>query len=606
MPWHNQGMRVDWKSLRRWVAVVPSATLFLLAVASAAACGNAHGEGGGELPDGGGGDGSGSGGDGPCPTGAVCECAVSTQATDCGTHEICDFTSGPGRSCACAPAYAKDGSGACAFAGAPADPGLVDPTKWTVTDGVTVDPTSAGNADPGEAIFTGAGMCGYAAVSQTFTMPPLDRAEPLKLVVTHSGTQLVKRFDLSGALLSIGVGSQWFDVPVQPSVYRTDSICLGAAAYGGPVQFKVGVLPAGNLFCGPGAATAATVKVDQLQVRVADPGECPAVGSVLDGDFEGATGWTFDGFSSGAGAYVAGVGEGATKAAQLTGTNKCSSATMTGSASFPTRATVANPAIDLYWQGSSGEPLVFQIGGKNVATLRSNGNAGHSRICVPAWAVGSVQSIGLAMQTHSGNECTTAYAQSFTIDNLTFVNEPSCTATGDLTDPGFERVANLSGPVTGWGLTQNYVNNLQGLFTNVSNSKVNAHTGNGLLNLQWDNECTTWNIAGADLTLIVPPADATGGPAVKFFASAAAANTLSDARLSLLPLTNGGTTFVVAPRTGAYTAQTLCLPPALIGRRVTLRASLGVSGGGCATNPAPETASFDDFSLATDATCPTK
>jgi hypothetical protein len=217
-----------------------------------------------------------------------------------------------------------------------------------------------------------------------------------------------------------------------------------------------------------------------------------------------------------------------------------------------------------------------------------------------------VQSIGLAMQTHSGNECTTAYNQSFTIDNLSFVSEPSCATTGDLTDPGFERITNLSGPVTGWGLTQNYVNNLQGLFTVVSNSKTAAHSGSGLLNLEWDNECTQWNNAGADMTLIVPPADATGGPAVKFFANVASTNTLSDARLSLLPLANGNTTFVVAPRAGQYAAQTLCLPPALVGRRITLRASLGVAGAGCATNPPLETAAFDDFSIGTDASCAVK
>ena len=551
---------------------------------TAAACGRVQGNGG--LPDG----------------GAVDKCQ---QDTDCATHQVC-LDGVVGKSCVCAPAYAADATGACAFAGAPADPGLADPTKWTVTDGVTVDPTSPGNVDPGEAIIDGTGLCGFGSVSQMFTMPPLDRAEPLKLVVTHTGTELIKHFDLSGALLSVGVGTQWFDVPVQPLAYRTDSICLGATAFGGPVQFKVGVLPSTTLFCGAGAASAATVKVDQLQVRVADPGECPAVGSVLDGDFEGSGGWAFDGFTTGTGAIVAGVGEGGTKGAQLTGTQKCDTVTMTGTASFPTRTTVANPAIDLYWNGTANEHLVFQIGGKNVATLTATGTGGHSRICVPAWALGSVQSIGLAMQPHSENACTTAYPQSFTIDNLTFVNEPSCTQTGDLTDPGFERITNLSGPEPGWGMTQNYVNDLQGLFTGLTNSASAAHTGSGSLHMFWDNECTIWNNAGADMTMIVPPADATGGPAVKFFANIASTNTVSDARLSLLPLTNGGTTFVVAPRNGAYTAQTLCLPPALIGRRITLRASMGDGSGGCAATPATESAACDDFSIGTDASCASK
>jgi hypothetical protein len=324
---------------------------------------------------------------------------------------------------------------------------------------------------------------------------------------------------------------------------------------------------------------------------------------VLDGDFEGATGWTFTPTQGGTGALVAGVGEGGTKGAQLAGSNRCSEATMTGTASFPTRAALANPAIDVYWSGTANERLVFQIGGKNVATLNATGNASHARICVPAWALGSVQSVGLLMQRHSDNACTTAYAQAFNIDNVTLVSEPACTATGDLTDPGFERVANLTGPVTGWGNTHDYVNDLQGLFTSAVNSASLAHTGNGALRLFWSNPCSVFNDAGSDLALVVPAADATGGPAVKFFANVATANTMSDARISLLPLASGGATVLTSPRNGAYTAQTLCLPPALIGRRIALRVGLADSGGGCGAVTS-ETALWDDFEIGTDAACP--
>lgn len=389
----------------------------------------------------------------------------------------------------------------------------------------------------------------------------------------------------------------------QPSGYRTDSICLGAAAYGGPTAFRIGMLPGGGLSCAPGAQSATTLKVDQVEVRVADPGECPAPGNVLDGDFEGATGWAFSSLQGGTGALVAGAGEVGTQGAQLAGTNRCSEETMTGNASFPARGALAHPAVDVYWQGSSGERLVFQIGGKNVATLDADDNARHARICVPAWALGNVQTVGFFMQRHSDNACTTAYSQTFTIDNVTFVDDPACTAPGDLTDPGFERAANLAGPATGWGNTHAYVNDLRGLSSAALDAPGDAHTGNGVLSMTWSNPCTTFNDGGSDLTLTVPASDATGGAAVKFFANVAASNTQTEARLSLLPLAAGSTAFLTSPRNGAYTAQTLCLPPALAGRRITLRASLGDAGGACSA-VASESARWDDFEIGTDASCP--
>jgi hypothetical protein len=545
-----------------------------------------------------------AGGGDVCPTGATCACSVATQATDCGTHEVCDTTSTPGRVCACAPAYAKDGTGACAFAGAPADPKMSDATVWApVGTGASINATLPGNVDPGEAVINHDGLCGYAALSQTFTMPPLDRAEPFKLVVTHTGVEPQQQFDLSGSMLSIGVGNQWTDLAVPINVYRTDSICLGPAAYGGPIKFQVATLGGGGLTCSTGATSTSTVHVDQLVVQVAGPGECPMPGTVMNGNFETATGWTFTSVQGTAtGTIVAGAGEDGSAGAQLVGTNRCSEEMMTGQVSMPTRAQIANPAVDLYWNGTSGERLVFQLGGKNIATLNATGTAGHSRVCVPAWAAGNATTIGLFMARHSDNACTTAYSQSFTIDNLTIVNEPACTATGDLTDPGFERVANLTGPVTGWGSLHDYVNDLQGLYTNALNSAGLAHAGNGSLRMIWDNPCTQFNSGGADFSLIVP-APSGGGPAVKFFANVPATNTMTEARVSLLPLPFGSTAYFTSPPTGAYAAHTLCLPPALAGRRITLRASLGDSGGGCAASNTSESAVFDDFSVTTDPAC---
>jgi len=77
---------------------------------------------------------------------------------------------------------------------------------------------------------------------------------------------------------------------------------------------------------------------------------------------------------------------------------------------------------------------------------------------------------------------------------------------------------------------------------------------------------------------------------------------MTEARLSMLPIAIGSTAFVTSPRNGTYTAQTLCLPPTLARRRITLRASLGDAGGGCAA-VSGETARWDDFEIGTDASC---
>jgi hypothetical protein len=478
---------------------------------------------------------------------------------------------------------------------------MSDPTKWTsVATGGLIDPTAAGNVDPGEAVINRAGMCGFGGLSQTFTMPPLARAEPMKLVVTHTAVDASR--DLFGVVLSIGVGQQWMDLPLSVGAYKTESFCLGPAAFGGPTEFRIATM--GSPIC-TGASTS-TVRVDQMQVQLAAPGECPMPGQVINGDFESAMGWTFNNVSSATGAIVPAAGEAGSAAAQIAGANKCSEATMIGTASFPAKAAMANPAIDMFWNGTAGQRLVVGIAGKNVETLNANGVAKHSRLCIPPWAAGTVNSLSFFMQRQSDNGCTTALARSFTIDNVTIVNEPACNTAGELTDAGFERVANLTGPVTGWGVTNGYVNDVEGLTATVLNSPGLAHTGNGVLRVSWINQCTDVNSGGADFTTFVPPAVGTAGPAVKFFVNAPATNTMTESRLAMQPQANSTTpVFVTSPETGAYVQNILCLPPQLIKRRITLHASTGiVGGGGCLQNQPQEAALFDDFDVTTDPSCP--
>ena len=93
---------------------------------------------------------------------------------------------------------------------------------------------------------------------------------------------------------------------------------------------------------------------------------------------------------------------------------------------------------------------------------------------------------------------------------------------------------------------------------------------------------------------------------MKFFANAAAANTRTETRASILPADfNAEPVHVTVPETGVYTANTLCIPPSLIGRRIVVRFSTAdPDGGGCLATFASEVGFFDDIEITTDPSCP--
>jgi hypothetical protein len=522
----------------------------------------------------------------PCDE-ALCECDIDA---DCGSFEVCD-TSGPGRLCVCAPAYAADGD-SCAFAGAPADPGFTAPDAWTSRAGhAVVDPNAPGDGDPGEGILAVDALCAFDALAQTFTMPPLDRAEPFRLAVTYKTTDS----SFGGAQVTVGGAS--YDLPATNDEYQTRRICLGARAYGGPVPFIAGAGGApGN--CddeGP------RLTFDRVAIEVADPGECPEPGTIVNGDFEADEGWTFTTTQSGTGEIVAGAGEEGSRAGVLTNVNRCSSATMTTRISAPAAGTMAGQAIELFWTATAGSRVVAQVAGESFATLVGTGAPQQSRICLPSWVSGTGATLSFFFQRVSNNQCSTTLDASFTADNVRFVSEPAC-AGGELVDPGFEQVADPDGPATAWGLQHGIVNDEIGSDAELLDDPTRARTGSGVLLLTASNHCVNpdRDSNGARMSLIVPEADAVGGPAIRFFADVGV-NPNSETRLRV-DLARGPVH--VMAEGGGYREGRLCLPPALAGRRVTARFSAGGLGGSCSPPFGPEIAFIDDVEIGTDASCP--
>jgi hypothetical protein len=531
-----------------------------------------------------------------CP-GTTCECTVVTEVTDCKAHEVCDVSDGSNRVCKCAAGYVEGSDGACAFGTAPVDPGFQDPTKWNAVGmGPVVDPAATGSAQPGELILDKTSLCNFSEVKQMFTMPPFDKAEPLKVTIT---TTIV---DPDGFLftapIQVSIGKQFVEVPAQRGVYKTTSACLGPAAFGGPVEIRVG--SAVTVPCA--SAVTSTVRVDELKIEPAAEGECPKQAGIVNGSFQLATGWNFIATASGTGQILANIGENNSFAAQLQQPNRCSEIKAVGTLAVPTEDAVPHPALDLYWNGSSGARLLVSFADKGIGTLNANGIVKHSRICLPKWAVGNTNTLAFLGQRLSNNNCT-VLNRTFILDNMTIVDEPACGELADVTDPNFERIANPNGPATGWRLLNGYVNDVEGGRVNILNSSANAKNGVGVLQSTNSDQCVSVQDFGAEIGLVVPPSSGAQGPAIKFAAKSDPANTNSETRGSLFPAT---TIFKAVAETGVYTQNVLCIPPGLAGRLVAFRLMTGRVGGGGCGSAYFESGFFDEVSVGTDASCPTQ
>lgn len=523
----------------------------------------------------------------------TCECTTATEAADCGVHAICN-EAGPGRVCECVAAYASVGGAPCSFAGAPLDKGFGADDNWTlIGTAATIDVGAIGNQDTGVAVFDTAAVCEAGGFKQTFTMPPRDRAEPFKLSVTHSIVD--PAFTLGGSV-DVAVGGGWFSAPSLRNSFKTDAICLGSRAYDGDKEFLVQT--AGSLNCG--IESPATFTVDQVAIVPATNGECAEDGTAINGDFDQQSDWTFNPISGATGVIQATGGEANGTAAHLTGDTTCSRASMTGTIALADHVAHPKQAIELFLSGTSGERVNVSLGDRQIGALSATVAGKKVRVCVPSWAHGTHSPITFAYNSTTSGTCNASVTNVF-IDSVTVVDEASCDDV-DVSDPGFERIANATGPATGWGLFNDVSNQVQGQAT-VSNLAGDAHTGTGSLKLASSNECT--NDPHGDATFIVPAAAGAAGPAVKVFSKSGVNNVTSSTTVAV-SLGNKVVATKDLPETGAYVQSVLCIPKELAGRRVELSLKLRDTDGSqsCVNSIPQETAFFDDVEITTDASCP--
>lgn len=500
-----------------------------------------------------------------------CECE---EDDDCAEHEVCDSSSGPGRVCACAPAYEDNGSG-CEFAGAPLAPGFDDPAPWTTSGGAVLDGTAIGSDDAGEVRWSGDAICDSSGVSQTFTMPTYGRAEPLAFQITYRGDS-----ESNEARPQVGINERWTRFPRRDSFF-TQTSCLGEAGFGGDVEFRV---DGHSVFC-PNSDVSDELVVDRFELVRAEDVEldCPEPGFVLDGDFEGdGTAWTLLGDAS----VQDDIGQNGTRAARLQTATLCSIAAMTGVASLPLPATMASQALRFYWSGTPGRALQVLAADAFVSELTASGEATISTLCLPPHAAGLAREITFALPI-TGGMCANPDVRDFVVDAVEVVSEAKCGDDPFILDGDFELA--VTGTVPGsWRFSGGDTRGTVGVVTG------SAQSGDASLRFTAHEQCV---FLSARATIVVPKPDATGGPALKYFYQADDnPETTLESQPGNGPLPEGGAGFV---------EETVCLNPALATQPQEVSFRMQRSGP-CGTTFPEEEAFIDNVRVTTDPACPSE
>ncbi len=500
-----------------------------------------------------------------------CEC---DEDDDCAEHEVCDSSSGPGSVCACAPAYEDNGSG-CEFAGAPLAPGFDNPAPWTTSGGAVLDATAMGSDDLGEVRWPGDAICDSSGVSQTFTMPPYSRAEPLAFQITYRADG-----ESTDARPQVGINETWSRLPRRFSFF-TQTICLGQAGFGGDVEFRI---DGHSVFC-PSSDASDELVVDRFELVRAEDVEldCPEPGFVLDGDFEGdGTAWS----PIGDALVQDGVGQNGTRAARLQTATLCSTASMTGVTSLPVSATLANQALRFYWNGTPGRALQVLAANVFVSELTASGEATVSTVCLPPHSRGLAREVTFTLPITSGT-CADPDVRDFVVDAVEVVSEAECGDDPFLLDGDFELAGTEVVP-SGWHFSGGGARGTVGVATG------NAQSGDASLRFTGREQCL---FVSARATMVVPKPDASGGPALKYFYQADNnPETTLESQPGDGPLPKG---------TAGFVEETVCLNPALATQPQEVSFRMRRSGP-CGTTFPEEEAFIDNVRVTTDPACPSE
>ena len=419
-------------------------------------------------------------------------------------------------------------------------------------------------------------------ISQMVTMPKASRSEPLVLEITSD--------------FAYSFGTNWerprfiSDPNGNPPHGRS---CLGASAYAPDEITTPGIERTFSLSMPevPGDCPSNyPVSLDHVEIKPAEPGECPVPGTVLNGDFEGDSGWSFfvgrdaDHNGTGTAMIEPGVGEHNSRGVRLFLDKSCQIAGMSGyQVSVPREDQIASPALQYFVRATAGS-VYTDINGR-MMNPRAVSTAGAKELtCLAPSTRGTFISF-TGNFSAGGRLCDQVVNGEAVFDNFEIVDEPSCGTDPAIVDPGFESVT-----TTTLGAYAQDSARAQAV-----SDAANAHSGTGVLEMSSDKSCLFSEFA-ADV--VVPLSAGTSGPALAFFYKG------GEAKFRLTATTDI-TVPPVLSYDGAYHRGVVCLNPLLVGRRQTVRFDLSpVDPAANCYQPIPvERAFVDDLSATTDPSC---
>src|SRR5262249_27380322 len=132
---------------------------------------------------------------------------------------------------------------------------------------------------------------------------------------------------------------------------QTIKICLGANAFGAPTDVFLG--PGVDPWVCPAPAHGGpSMSLSRVSIDADTLGNCPAPGTIPNGDFEGgAAGWTTK-QGGGVAELAPGLGENGSAALHLSTAHLCEKPSASASISLPTAALVPHPALRVWWNAS--------------------------------------------------------------------------------------------------------------------------------------------------------------------------------------------------------------------------------------------------------------
>jgi hypothetical protein len=417
-------------------------------------------------------------------------------------------------------------------------------------------------------------------------MPSYEVSEPLVAQVTYRAQGLYG--------LALGFNRAWTTLePSYDEDWQTERVCLGEAAYGGAVSVQLAA-PEEHPSCF--ADPQGDIEVDRLDIVLAELGECPEPGEVLNGSADdGGGGWQWETTGTAVAGFVDGAGRQGTSGVRLAreGSDRVVAWTKL---SVPSTESLASPALRFWWRGTALLPFKFQIGrydqiGSGTGALPiddpyGTGSDANYLYCLPPWTHGNVVDLIFRTLVDISME-----ASELVIDDVEIVSDSRCGTSTDVLDPGFD-----AGPARIMGVTHFTPYSAASLRTEPSLSR----TGNGgVLELSYSNEAA---VMWFETWVLVPESSGNEGPAIFYWSNVPAINekpfrsVLGRAAVAPEFLFAGG---------GWQESRPICLPPEWSGRWFRFQWRLGdIPPSGDAPVEPPIRIYIDDLRLATDATCP--